>query len=214
MNIPSRQNRNHLESEAGNAFDQCLKTRLANYAPAPPGDAWPKIKRHLPFSLLLQRQLPWAARTAAAIAAAILLSLGVNQPNYYLPITSPQFSSQLPPKPVADNLAPQQDFVLDMHQPALSQGYNSSAKFAAELEEQLLLQELFDSILEEETTLTDVFTDEELETALKPAERLPASTATASIITDIEIKIPLIIVEAHEIDEFIDMYNQYNHKVR
>ncbi len=208
-----------------NEFDLELKTRFEEFSVTPSDKIWESVRPNLPLHLGLRIQLQRLSRVAAAVLLLMtgfyLFQIQQNQPL----VASAQ--TVLPSQENTSVITAKTDFVFEVPAsvPAKEVEKNKTTKKLRKKRksQQKGTSDYLALILEEEDEFDAFIDHKKMKKLLQPVEKLSPDFMSASALAplpryesypitndDIElnINIPLQVVEPHEVDELIRLYNK------
>ncbi len=208
-----------------NEFDQKVKDRFDEFSLAPSDKVWKSIQPNLPLHLGLRIQLQRLSRVAAAVlfvmSACYLYQIQQNQPMVA------NVDIILPTKEHEVMMTAKTDFVFEV--PASvpeeeAEENKTTKKLRKKKKSQKKgISDYLALILEEEDDFDAFIDHKKMKEILQPVEKLSPDFMSASALTplpryasypvanqDIElnINIPLQVVEPHEVDDLIRLYDE------
>ena len=204
---PPRQNWEQIQETMENEIDASLREKLQPLRVTPKAHVWKNIKEELPLHPGVKRYFGWMTKIAAVLVIGMLLSilsdqqqqeLAHNEQEINQTITIPLQNST---EAIISNKETEIAFVYEVEKTSIAGKHPRTYDEKEEAEIKNLLQFILD---DDDDDLWE-FADEALiAKSLEPAETLTTETATAKLEEtsaeemDLEIKIPLIVVETEE----------------
>lgn len=203
-------------------IDQVFRHHLREIEQTPSPEVWEKVKPRLPLNLFVRTHLNWLSKIAAVLVLGMsAVYLSIENP-YATNSTMVDLSPNLIPDGTLNNgaVVEKEAFVFDIPieeevaETPLHQAFSEATEAQEEADEFLA------SLLEDEEEFE--IDDQKIMDILKPIEQLPIENIAAmlhkkepietAIIEEIEmqINIPLKVVEDDEIDKMINYYDQQN----
>jgi len=189
------------------AFDQLVKARMDQVTSEPPKEVWNQLEPRLPRHLFIRRYL----RFASGIAAALVLGFGLQ---VFLNAYSTSYGLiSLAEGDSSECLINTDDAQSPQHLgagPSLAKERKIQKRLK---QEKISLEDaLLEELLMEEEDIVIAIDSALIRESLKPAKQPNSASAVASSDQDIElqISIPLQIVEEDEIEELLEMYERRN----
>jgi len=190
-------------------IDQYVKQELKSFETTPSEQVWNKVEKKIPLSLYLRNHLNQLSKIAAILVVGMLATIYFSQPQ-----PSSVATVQQPNTKMMDGIIspfPETDFVFDLSEEVIEEEIASTV--LAEEDKIKEADDFLASLLEDEDEFTFVPSNATLFEILEPAEQLPIENISAMIEeptenVEMQIKIPLKVVEDHEVDQMIELYDQ------
>ena len=235
--VPKKQNwediQDNLEHEH---FDLAIKRKFQDFERSPSDKVWGEVETQIPLNLRLRNQLQWLSKIAAVLVLGMFaFYLFVERPTQttIVEITPEQVPFQVEKtSPILADKEEIESFVFDI--PATKTKKKSSAK--ASNKTRKAAQEADDflaSILLDEDEFSDQVNERKMAEILLPIEQLPIESIAAMLVQtnkedekenttieaepkiseavaeiDLQITIPLKVVEDSEVEDLINYYDQ------
>ena len=204
------------------SLDQVYRESMKGFEVMPSEKNWEQIEPALPFHLRIRRQLQKLSQVAAIL---LILMMAFTIYNRIEVVAASVVADATPvfETPELDPTVAQQDYVLAIedHQ----EGHNVEVNLLKEEAIKTELEELLALVIEEEDSFEQELDKVKLKEILQPLAPLPTESLTSSTNVvkkknsinqstpqeqDLKIMIPLKVVEEHEIERFLDIYEQQN----
>ena len=195
------------------AFDEKFKAKFQAFKVPPPPEVWQHIEEEIPLHPGVYRYLSWLTKIAVILVIGMLLTILSDQskhsPQRASTDTTPQHTiKNIHPNstPEANVETPNNDFVYEVEK--------KTSKKTKKNSEEAEIENLLQFILEKDEDITSLSDTNIINNSLQNAEPLDETTNIALADqdlknTELQIKIPLIIVEGkQEADELIRLYEE------
>jgi len=219
---PDARNWSAIEQQMeDDCLDQRYQQSMKSLEVKPSEKNWEHIEPALPFHLRVRRQLQKLSTVAAILLGLMMAFTIYDRISFSAPPAIVEAAPVYDETPELDPTIPQQDYVLKIE----------DTKGANQLEVNLLKEEAIDTeleklialVIEEEDSSEQELDKVKLKEILQPLNPLPvegllSSTSftkkeslplqSAAEEQDLKIMIPLKVVEEHEVERFLDIYEQ------
>jgi len=215
------------------SFDQEVKDKFADFSVAPSEEVWKNVEPALPLNLRIKVYLQHLSRVAAILLVGTfgfyLFQLQQTSPGAIVE-NIPSIEESVAPVTTAAQAG---NFVFDIPEPEASTDIASDKKQKTSRKKMKKkgVDDFLAFILDDEDEFDLLSQTEKIKTALRPVEDLSLKFMTASVLQplprlesqqlsnthqDIEIRIdlnvPLQVVEPHEVEALIKMYDEQSGK--
>lgn len=226
------------ENLDGEHFDQVIKHRFQDFERSPSNKIWDHVETQIPLNLRLRNQLQWLSKIAAVLVLGMFaFYLFVERPTQstLVEITPQQVPVQFEAQAaVLASSEEKEPFVFDIPATKTTNKSNSKAAHKTQKAMQEEADDFLASILLDEDEFGEQINEQKMAEILLPIEQLPIeniaamlvpmdetekkeatlieadenSSATASKEIDLQITIPLKVVEENEVEGLINYYDQ------
>ena len=201
-------------------IDHLVQRELANCEITPDEKIWMKVEPKLPLSLLVRNHLNALSKIAAILVVGMLVTMYFHgnkvQSNNTIVENSSDTSTDVENINELETLP---EYVFEIQEEVEEEVIASNV--LSEKQENLIeADDFLASLLDDEDEFLLQLNDDDIQEVLKPIEQLPIENISAMLgkeesaetleeeVIDLQIKIPLIVVEAGEVEELIEMYDQ------
>jgi len=201
-------------------IDHLVKRELANCEVTPDEKIWMKVEPKIPLNLLLRNQLNALSKIAAILVVGMLATMYFHQktegPNTIALDNALMNADDTKHVNDLENIP---EYVFEISED--TQEEEIASNVLSEKEESLIeADDFLANLLDDEEEFVLQLENEKIQEVLKPIEQLPIENISAMLqkdeikepleeeLTDLQIKIPLIVVEESEVEDLIEMYDQ------
>ncbi len=200
-------------------IDSIVKRELANCEITPDEKIWMKVEPKLPLNLFIRNQLNALSKIAAILLVGMLATMLYHQNTQHVNPVVLQTPNTNDDAELLDRLEIIPEYVFEI-QEELDEEEIASNVLSEKQENLIEADDFLASLLNDEDEFLLQLDDSEIQEVLKPIEQLPIEHITAMISKDeipvtleeenidLQIKIPLIVVEEGEVEDFIELYDQ------
>ena len=200
-------------------FDQDIKEELSAFEEVPPTHIWQAVEPKLPLNLFVRNQLNWLSKIAAILVIGMLFTMYYHQDSKGSMTLSQNNMLNNPELSTSTPLVQETEFVFEISEEFEVEEVASNV--LSEEEEQLIEAEDFlANLLDDDDEFSIQLENDKIQEVLKPIEQLPIENITA-ILNDkvptpsireepveLQIQIPLIVVEEDEVENLIELYDE------
>ncbi len=219
---PDGHNWSEIRGALSSNVDQLFNDKLGSHEAVPSQKVWNGIQKQLPLSLLLRRHLNTLSKVAAIVLIGMvgLLFIKQNKLTQTATALADQQNDILVEEPVIQEKEPTEELaetVLEIQMEDNEPQQHASDKHAIRDKELKMAEDLLADLLSDPDEFLDLIDEEKIEEAISPAPVPTLQTAVTMLndeeeyneenMPELEIKIPLKVVEEYEIEEMINVYD-------